>query len=168
MCIVGNRDFSLFWEEVHRALIADSPPINGNRSTARSAFDRLGGCGCIREKDCHEAPRFSLFLKPYPTRSSDHLSTFSRCSWKQAQTTRSGILFVLAPQFAMDYGLGDGFEPMHVDRKSLYTSLEKRIKYLHSFLDWNSGKHPSTQPPLDECSHHHQPMSRPSPAEPST
>lgn len=29
---------------------------------------------------------------------------------------------------------------MHVDRKLLYTSLEERIKYLHSFLDFNSSK----------------------------
>jgi hypothetical protein len=38
-----------------------------------------------------------------------------------------------------DYGLGAGFEPKHVDRKSLYTSLEERIKYLHHFLDFNAG-----------------------------
>lgn len=38
-----------------------------------------------------------------------------------------------------DYGLGVGFEPRHVDRKSLYTSLEERIKYLHHFLDFNAG-----------------------------
>lgn len=25
----------------------------------------------------------------------------------------------------------------HVDRKSLYTSLEARIDYLHKFLDWD-------------------------------
>lgn len=26
----------------------------------------------------------------------------------------------------------------HVDRQDLYTSLEARIRYLHSFLDFNS------------------------------
>ncbi|EPS27858.1 hypothetical protein PDE_02802 [Penicillium oxalicum 114-2] len=39
---------------------------------------------------------------------------------------------------ACDYGLGSGFEPKHIDRKSLYVSLEERIKYLHDFLDFNS------------------------------
>lgn len=43
---------------------------------------------------------------------------------------------------SMDYGLGPGFEPKHIDRKSLYTSLEERIKYLHYFLDFNSGEQP--------------------------
>lgn len=38
-----------------------------------------------------------------------------------------------------DYGMDFGFEPEHVDRKSLYVSLEERIKYLHSFLEWTSG-----------------------------
>ncbi|KAJ5084643.1 hypothetical protein NUU61_009222 [Penicillium alfredii] len=38
----------------------------------------------------------------------------------------------------MDYNLGIGPEPKHVDRKLLYTSLEERIKYLHAFLDFNS------------------------------
>ncbi|CAI7573431.1 unnamed protein product [Penicillium glandicola] len=38
----------------------------------------------------------------------------------------------------MDYGAGSP-EPIHVDRKLLYTSLEERIKYLHKFLDFNSG-----------------------------
>lgn len=28
----------------------------------------------------------------------------------------------------------------HIDRKSLYTSLEARIRYLHSFLDFSPGK----------------------------
>lgn len=28
----------------------------------------------------------------------------------------------------------------HVDRKSLYTSLEARIDYLHKFLDWDDSK----------------------------
>ncbi|KAJ5746463.1 hypothetical protein N7520_011645 [Penicillium odoratum] len=37
-----------------------------------------------------------------------------------------------------DYGLGPGFQPEHIDRKSLYVSLEERIKYLHSFLEWSS------------------------------
>ncbi|KAJ5934375.1 hypothetical protein N7466_003922 [Penicillium verhagenii] len=37
-----------------------------------------------------------------------------------------------------DYGFRDGFEPEHVDRKGLYVSLEERIKYLHSFLEWTS------------------------------
>lgn len=27
----------------------------------------------------------------------------------------------------------------HIDRKELYTSLEARIQYLHSFLDFNAG-----------------------------
>lgn len=40
-----------------------------------------------------------------------------------------------------DYGLGPGFEPKHIDRKSLYVNLEERIKYLHDFLDFNSGKY---------------------------
>lgn len=39
-----------------------------------------------------------------------------------------------------DYGMGPGFEPKHIDRKSLYVSLEERIKYLHDFIDFNSGK----------------------------
>jgi hypothetical protein len=40
-----------------------------------------------------------------------------------------------------DYGLDPaGFEPKHIDRKALYVSLEERIKYLHDFLDFNSGK----------------------------
>ena len=38
-----------------------------------------------------------------------------------------------------DYGVDFGFEPEHVDRKSLYVSLEERIKYLHAFLEWTSG-----------------------------
>lgn len=39
-----------------------------------------------------------------------------------------------------DYGVDlGGFEPEHVDRKSLYVSLEERIKYLHAFLEWTSG-----------------------------
>lgn len=58
MYIVENRDFSLFWEEVHRPLIADSPPINGNRSIPRSAFDRLGVYK--REGLPRGAPVFSL------------------------------------------------------------------------------------------------------------
>ncbi|KAJ5526838.1 hypothetical protein N7513_010997 [Penicillium frequentans] len=37
-----------------------------------------------------------------------------------------------------DYGVDFGFEPEHVDRKSLYVSLEERIKYLHAFLEWTS------------------------------
>ncbi|KAJ5278938.1 hypothetical protein N7478_004310 [Penicillium angulare] len=37
-----------------------------------------------------------------------------------------------------DYGLGPGFEPMHIDRKSLYVNLEERIKYLHHFIEWSS------------------------------
>ena len=28
----------------------------------------------------------------------------------------------------------------HVDRKSLYTDLEARIRYLHSFLDFGASK----------------------------
>lgn len=28
----------------------------------------------------------------------------------------------------------------HIDRKSLYTSLEARIEYLHKFLDFNDGE----------------------------
>jgi hypothetical protein len=38
-----------------------------------------------------------------------------------------------------DYGVDLGFEPEHIDRKSLYVSLEERIKYLHHFLEWSSG-----------------------------
>ncbi|KAJ5130331.1 uncharacterized protein N7515_006370 [Penicillium bovifimosum] len=38
----------------------------------------------------------------------------------------------------MEYTKGADFEPKHVDRKLLYTSLEERIKYLHQFLDFNS------------------------------
>lgn len=30
----------------------------------------------------------------------------------------------------------------HIDRKSLYTDLEARVKYLHSFLDFSSGRFP--------------------------
>lgn len=48
-----------------------------------------------------------------------------------------------------DYGLGPGFEPKHIDRKSLYTSLEERIKYLHYFLDFNAGNY---APPRRKCS----------------
>jgi hypothetical protein len=40
-----------------------------------------------------------------------------------------------------DYGLGGvGFEPKHIDRKAIHTSLEERIKYLHDFLEFGSGK----------------------------
>jgi hypothetical protein len=38
----------------------------------------------------------------------------------------------------MEYGMAP--EPKHIDRKLLYTNLEERIKYLHHFLDFNSGK----------------------------
>ncbi|KGO71740.1 hypothetical protein PITC_027530 [Penicillium italicum] len=38
----------------------------------------------------------------------------------------------------MDYSTKSAPEPVHVERKLLYTSLEERIKYLHSFLDFNS------------------------------
>ncbi|CAG8888243.1 unnamed protein product [Penicillium egyptiacum] len=38
----------------------------------------------------------------------------------------------------MERKMGPAAEPMHVDRKLLYTSLEERIKYLHDFLDFNS------------------------------
>ncbi|KAJ5384734.1 hypothetical protein N7517_002645 [Penicillium concentricum] len=38
----------------------------------------------------------------------------------------------------MDYSTASAAQPMHVDRKLLYTSLEERIKYLHHFLDFNS------------------------------
>lgn len=45
----------------------------------------------------------------------------------------------------MDYNLLDrGANPKHVDRKLLYTSLEERIKYLHGFLNFNTGKPPGT------------------------
>ncbi|CAI7628166.1 unnamed protein product [Penicillium pancosmium] len=38
-----------------------------------------------------------------------------------------------------DYGLGGvGFEPKHIDRKAIHTSLEERIKYLHDFLEFGS------------------------------
>jgi hypothetical protein len=40
----------------------------------------------------------------------------------------------------MDHNMGSATEPMHIDRKLLYTNLEERIKYLHSFLDFNSSK----------------------------
>lgn len=30
----------------------------------------------------------------------------------------------------------------HISRKELYTNLEARVKYLHSFLDFNSGQYP--------------------------
>lgn len=30
----------------------------------------------------------------------------------------------------------------HIDRKGLYTDLGARVKYLHSFLDFNSGRSP--------------------------
>lgn len=40
---------------------------------------------------------------------------------------------------SMDYGLGEGFQPKHVDRRSLYVSLEERIKYLHEFMEWSDG-----------------------------
>ena len=36
-----------------------------------------------------------------------------------------------------------GYRPMrHVDRKDLYTNLEARIQYLHTFLDFGSSKAP--------------------------
>ncbi|KAJ5039558.1 hypothetical protein NUH16_009341 [Penicillium rubens] len=38
----------------------------------------------------------------------------------------------------MERKMGSAADPMHVDRKMLYTSLEERIKYLHNFLDFNS------------------------------
>ena len=31
----------------------------------------------------------------------------------------------------------------HIDRKSLYTSLEARIDYLHRFLDFGEGTRPT-------------------------
>lgn len=40
----------------------------------------------------------------------------------------------------MDYGLEPGFEPKHIDRKSIYIHLEARIQYLQDFLDWSSGE----------------------------
>jgi hypothetical protein len=34
-----------------------------------------------------------------------------------------------------------GFRPMrHIDRKDLYTNLEARIQYLHTFLDFGSSE----------------------------
>lgn len=34
-----------------------------------------------------------------------------------------------------------GFRPMrHIDRKDLYTNLEARVQYLHTFLDFGSSK----------------------------
>ena len=30
----------------------------------------------------------------------------------------------------------------HIDRKSLYTDLEARIRYLHSFLDFGASQSP--------------------------
>lgn len=35
----------------------------------------------------------------------------------------------------------------HIDRKALYTDLEARVAYLHSFLDF--GQSTSTPPPPD-------------------
>lgn len=36
-----------------------------------------------------------------------------------------------------------GFRPMrHIDRKDLYTNLEARIQYLHTFLDFGSSELP--------------------------
>lgn len=32
--------------------------------------------------------------------------------------------------------------PEHIDRKSLYTSLEARIDYLHKFLDFDDRAYP--------------------------
>lgn len=37
-----------------------------------------------------------------------------------------------------NYGLVGGFEPKHIDRKAIHTSLEERIKYLHDFLEFGS------------------------------
>lgn len=58
----------------------------------------------------------------------------------------------------MDYRLGSGFEPRHIDRKSLYTSLEERIKYLHHFLDFNSGTEPTCSSRNNTLTIPHQPM----------
>jgi hypothetical protein len=61
----------------------------------------------------------------------------------------------------MDYGVGSAPEPKHVDRKLLYTSLEERIKYLHHFLDFNSGKFsPWTIPSLDTTTYNAQVTSK--------
>lgn len=38
----------------------------------------------------------------------------------------------------------------HIDRKELYTNLETRIQYLHSFLDFSSRMH-SSRLVLDIC-----------------
>jgi hypothetical protein len=34
----------------------------------------------------------------------------------------------------------------HIDRKALYTNLEVRIHYLHSFLDFGASKSPVLRP----------------------
>jgi hypothetical protein len=34
----------------------------------------------------------------------------------------------------------------HIDRKALYTNLEARIHYLHSFLDFGPSKSPVLHP----------------------
>lgn len=38
----------------------------------------------------------------------------------------------------MDVKLDSSRPVKHVDRKELYTNLEARVSYLHSFLDFNS------------------------------
>lgn len=37
----------------------------------------------------------------------------------------------------------------HVDRKSLYTDLEARVRYLHSFLDFGASKSNTNPHPLN-------------------
>ena len=37
----------------------------------------------------------------------------------------------------------------HIDRKELYTNLESRIRYLHSFLDFSSSMNESPNRPQD-------------------
>lgn len=39
----------------------------------------------------------------------------------------------------------------HIDRKSLYTDLEARIQYLHSFLDFGNREFP--RPKLENIVH---------------
>lgn len=47
----------------------------------------------------------------------------------------------------------------HIDRRELYTSLEARIQYLHSFLDFSTRTPPSPSPP-----HPLPPLSPPPPS----
>jgi hypothetical protein len=51
----------------------------------------------------------------------------------------------------------------HIDRKELYTNLEARIQYLHSFLDFSSRTYFAlTYPPLHLLTTPQQATSKPS------